>query len=133
MNDQTKKENDGNKSKIIVSITEIEIPEEKKEFLAYVSCFVLESMELSADVRDQKYFLSNGLQLCVMEAVEAILKDKYFEGIIWEGAIGRFLKEFRSLKDGSYDPLAFLKLNFEEEISRIRRDLASYDLHIPEA
>ena len=133
MNDQTKKENDGNKSKIIVSITEIEIPEEKKEFLAYVSCFVLESMELSADVRDQKYFLSNGLQLCVMEAVEAILKDKYFEGIIWEGAIGRFLKEFRSLKDDSYDPLAFLKLNFEEEISRIRRDLASYDLHIPEA
>jgi len=132
MTDRFKQMKDGETIKIIVSRTEIEIPREKKEFLAYVSIFVLEVMELATEVYDQKQLLTNALQLCTMEAADAFLKDQYFEGIIWEWAIGLFFKEFRSLKDGSYDPLAFLKLNFDEEISEYRKKLANFYLHIPE-
>ena len=132
MTDRTKQMKDEETLKIVVSKIEIEIPREKKEFLAYVSIFVLEVMELATEVYDQKQLLTSALQLCAMEAADAFLKDKYFEGIIWEGAIGSFLKQFSSLKDGSYDPFAFLKLNFAEEISDYIKKLTNYDLHIPE-
>ena len=127
MTDPEKKVNDGNTSRIIVSKTKIEIPEEQKDLLAHVSCYVLEAMELSTDVHDQKHFLTNSLQVYVMEAVEAILKDRDFERIVWEGGIGLFLEEFQGTREGRYDPLAFLNLTFAEEISICRNELSKWN------
>ena len=134
MTDQMGKKDEASESKIIIKLIEIEIPEEKKEFFASVKYFVLEVMNLAIDCYDRKRLLTTAMSLCAVEAVEANLRKQEFERLVWEGAIGLFFKEFQCVREGSYDPIAFLNLNFKEEIARYRNDLENnYSLHIPKA
>ena len=132
MSDGTKKTNDSNSFKMFINKIEIEIPEEKKDFIAQMSAFVLQVMVAAADGYNPEHFLSIGLHVSNLEAVQSILKRQEFECLVWEGAVNLFFKEFRSLSDGSYDPLAYLNLDFENEIMKYRNELAeNYDIHVP--
>ncbi len=132
MTDRTKKTNDSNTFKMSISKIEIEIPAEKKEFFTHVSAFVLQVMAAAADGYNPEHFLSIGLHVSNLEAVQANLKRQEFERLVWEAAVNLFFKEFRSLRDGNYDPLAYLNLNFENEIMKYRNELAeNYDIHVP--
>ena len=134
MTDQMGKKDEASESKIIIKLIEIEIPEEKKEFFASVKYFVLEVMNLAIDCYDPKRLFITAMSLCAVEAVEANLKKQEFERLVWEGAIGLFFKEFQCVREGSYDPIAFLNLNFKEEIARYRNVLENnYSVHIPKA
>ena len=134
MNDRMERKDEASEYKIIIKIIEIEIPEGKKEFFASVKYFVLEVMDLAIDCYDPKSLFTNAMSLCAFEAVEANLRNQKFERLVWEGSIGLFFKEFQCIREGSYDPIAFLNLNFTEEIARYRNVLENnYFVHIPKA
>lgn len=121
-------------SKLVVTKTEIEIPEEKKEFFAHVGGFVLRVMADASGGYNPEHLLSIGLHIASLQAVQAILKKQEFECLVWEGAVNLFFKEFRSLKEGRYDPIAYLNINFETEINKYRIELSeNYGVHVPKS
>ena len=111
----------------------MKIPEDLRDFNYKVVKFYLTVMAWASQEENPTHLLSNAINFCVFESLQAARNGHAIECLIWRITANSFITDHDTIENmkatGGGD--SFINLDYAEEIKKCRKELSRYDIDLP--
>ena len=113
---------------------ELEISADLRDFNYKVVKFYLTVMAWASQEENPTHLLSNAINFLIFEALQAARRGHTEECLIWERVANSLIMDHLSLDNMKANGAenSFINLDYAENIKKYRRELARYDIELPQ-
>ena len=111
----------------------MKIPVDLRDFNYKVVKFYLTVMAWASHEENPTHLLSNAINFCVFESLQAARNGHAIECLIWRITANSFITDHDTIDkmNAKAGKNSFANLDYAENIKKYRRELARYDIDLP--
>ena len=112
----------------------MKITEDLRDFDYEVVKFYLTVMAWASQEENPTHLLSNAINFCVFESLQAAINGHAIECLIWRITANSFITDHDTIEKmkAKAGKNSFANLDYAENIKKYRRELARYDIELPQ-